>query len=66
MNSKTVGLVVLEHVTAVDVTGPAEAFAQTKIGTWNQSAGAEFFRRCYRVLILVLAQEHALQSVASS
>jgi transcriptional regulator GlxA family with amidase domain len=52
MNLKTVGLVVLEHVTAVDVTGPAEAFAQTIIRSGNQSAGSESFHRCYRVLIL--------------
>jgi transcriptional regulator GlxA family with amidase domain len=52
MNPKTIGLVVLEHVTAVDVTGPAEAFAQTKIRIGNQSAGSGSFRRCYRVLIL--------------
>jgi transcriptional regulator GlxA family with amidase domain len=47
MNPKTVGLVVLEHVTAVDATGPAEAFAQTKIDLGKQSLG-----HCYRVLIL--------------
>jgi transcriptional regulator GlxA family with amidase domain len=52
MNPKTVGLVVLEHVTAVDVTGPAETFAQTKIRIGNQSAGSGSVRRCYRVLIL--------------
>jgi transcriptional regulator GlxA family with amidase domain len=52
MNPKTVGLIVLEHVAAVDVTGPAEAFAQTKILIGNQSAGSGSFRRCYRVLIL--------------
>jgi transcriptional regulator GlxA family with amidase domain len=63
MNPKTVGLVVLEHVTAVDVTGPAEAFAQAKLRTGNQSAASgsppvgrtrlvASFRRCYRVLIL--------------
>jgi transcriptional regulator GlxA family with amidase domain len=52
MNPKTVGLVVLEHVTAVDVTGPAEAFARTKIRIENQSAGSGGFRRCYRVLTL--------------
>ncbi len=52
MNPKTIGLVVLEYVTAVDVTGPAEAFAQAKIRTVNQSAASGSFRRCYRVLIL--------------
>jgi transcriptional regulator GlxA family with amidase domain len=52
MNPKTVGMIVLEHVAAVDVTGPAEAFAQTKILIGNQSAGSGSFRRCYRVLIL--------------
>jgi transcriptional regulator GlxA family with amidase domain len=63
MNPKTVGLVVLDHVTAVDVTGPAEAFAQTRIRTGNHSAGSASqpvgrahsvasFRRCYHVLIL--------------
>jgi transcriptional regulator GlxA family with amidase domain len=52
MNPKTVGLVVLDHVTAVDVTGPSEAFAQTKIRIGNQSAGSGSFRDCYRVLIL--------------
>jgi transcriptional regulator GlxA family with amidase domain len=52
MNPKTIGLVVPEHVTAVDVTGPAEAFAQTKIRIGNQSTGSGSFRHCYRVLIL--------------
>jgi transcriptional regulator GlxA family with amidase domain len=63
MNPKTVGLVVLEQVAAVDVTGPAEAFAQTKILIGKQSLGSgsapmgrtrpeASFRRCYRVLIL--------------
>jgi transcriptional regulator GlxA family with amidase domain len=52
MNSKTVGLLVLEQVTAVDVTGPAEAFAHAKILIGKQSAVSESFRRCYRVLIL--------------
>jgi transcriptional regulator GlxA family with amidase domain len=63
MNPKTVGLVVLEHVTAVEVIGPAEAFAQTKIRIGNQSTvsgssprdesvRSADFRRCYRVLIL--------------
>ncbi len=52
MNPKTVGLVLLEHVTAVDVTGPAEVFARTKIRIGNQSAGSGSFRRCYRVLTL--------------
>jgi transcriptional regulator GlxA family with amidase domain len=52
MNPKTVGLVVLEHVTAVDVTGPAEAFARTKIRIGNQSAASGSVRSCYRVLIL--------------
>jgi transcriptional regulator GlxA family with amidase domain len=52
MNPKTVGLVVLEHVTAVDMTGPAEAFAQTKIRIGNQSTASGSFRHCYRVLIL--------------
>jgi transcriptional regulator GlxA family with amidase domain len=52
MNPKTVGLVVLEHVTAVDVAGPAEAFARTKIRVGNQSATSGSLRSCYRVLIL--------------
>jgi transcriptional regulator GlxA family with amidase domain len=52
MNPKTIGLVVLEHVTAVDVTGPAEAFAQTKIRIGNQSVGSGSFHHCYRVLTL--------------
>jgi transcriptional regulator GlxA family with amidase domain len=52
MNPKTMGLVVLDHVTAVDVTGPAEAFAQTKIRIGNQSTGSGSFHRCYRVLTL--------------
>jgi transcriptional regulator GlxA family with amidase domain len=63
MNPKTVGLVVLENATAVDVTGPAEVFAQTKIRTGNQSASSgsplvertrsvASFQHCYRVLIL--------------
>jgi transcriptional regulator GlxA family with amidase domain len=52
MNAKTVGLIVLEHVTAIDVTGPAEAFSRTKIRIGNQSAGSESFRGCYQVLTL--------------
>jgi transcriptional regulator GlxA family with amidase domain len=56
MNPKTVGLVVLEHVAAVDVTGPAEAFAQTKIRIGNQSTGSGSFRRCYRVFILSVGE----------
>jgi len=52
MNPKTVGLVALDGVTAVDVTGPAEAFAQTKIRSGSESEGAGTYRRCYRVLIL--------------
>jgi transcriptional regulator GlxA family with amidase domain len=47
MNPKTIGLLVLKHVAAVDVTGPAEAFAQAKIRIGDQSVA-----RCYRVLIL--------------
>jgi transcriptional regulator GlxA family with amidase domain len=52
MNPKTVGLVALDGVTAVDVTGPAETFAQTKIRSGSESADAGAFRHCYRVLIL--------------
>ena len=63
MNPKTIGLVVLEHVTAVDVTGPAEVFARTKIRVENQSQGSgrsqkdesvqsADLRACYRVLTL--------------
>jgi transcriptional regulator GlxA family with amidase domain len=52
MNPKTVGLVALKHVTAVDVTGPAEAFARTKIRISSQSTGSGSFGRCYRVLTL--------------
>jgi transcriptional regulator GlxA family with amidase domain len=63
MNPKTVGLVVLEHVTAVDLTGPAEVFARAKIRIANQSADSRSSRRdesvqsadlrpCYRVLTL--------------
>jgi transcriptional regulator GlxA family with amidase domain len=67
MNPKTIGLVLLEHVTAVDVTGPADAFARTKIRVGNQSAGFQSspkdesvqsadLRPCYRVLILGVGQ----------
>jgi transcriptional regulator GlxA family with amidase domain len=52
MNPKTVGLVLLEHVAAVDVTGPAETFARTKIRNNSQSTGFGDFRHCYRVLTL--------------
>jgi transcriptional regulator GlxA family with amidase domain len=66
MNPKTIGLVVLEHVTAVDVTGPAETFARAKIRIGNQSTssgrsssarlGESFqsadLRSCYRVITL--------------
>ena len=67
MNPKTIGLVVLEHVTAVDVTGPAEAFARTKIRVGNQSSGSQRSPKdesvqsadldpCYRVLTLGVGQ----------
>src|SRR5262245_25443300 len=66
MNPKTVGLVVLEHVTAVDVTGPAEVFARAKIRAEGQlavskqprtarsdgSARSVDVRSCYQVLTL--------------
>lgn len=52
MNPKTIGLVLLEHVTAVDVTGPAEAFGRTNIQVRNQSASGRRFPDCYRVLTL--------------
>ena len=57
MNPKTVGLVVLEHVTAVDVTGPAEAFARSKIDNTNQSTDSGNFRHCYQVLTLGVGAE---------
>jgi transcriptional regulator GlxA family with amidase domain len=60
MNPKTIGLVVLQYVPAVDVTGPAEAFAQAKIRIGNQSTGCGSFRRCYRVLILGVGSEPCL------
>ncbi|MGB9474646.1 MAG: helix-turn-helix domain-containing protein [Candidatus Udaeobacter sp.] len=67
MNPKTIGLVVLERVTAVDVTGPAEAFARTKIRSGNQSSGSQRSPKdqsvqsadldpCYRVLTLGVGQ----------
>jgi transcriptional regulator GlxA family with amidase domain len=67
MNPKTVGLVVLEHVTAVDVTGPAEVFARAKIRIGNQSADSRSsprdksvqsadLRPCYRVLTLGIGE----------
>ena len=52
MNPKTVGLVLLERVTAVDVTGPAEAFGRTNIRMRNQAASGGRFPDCYRVLTL--------------
>jgi transcriptional regulator GlxA family with amidase domain len=52
MNPKTVGLVLLEHVTAVDVTGPAEAFGRTNIRVQNQSASGGRLQGCYQVLTL--------------
>jgi transcriptional regulator GlxA family with amidase domain len=57
MNPKTVGLVLLQHVTAVDVTGPAEAFARTVIGHTIQSPDSGSFRHCYRVLTLGVGGE---------
>ena len=71
MNPKTIGLVVLEHVTAVDVTGPAEAFARAKVRVGDQSAdsgsssaarrGESFqsaeLRSCYRVLTLGVTEK---------
>jgi transcriptional regulator GlxA family with amidase domain len=68
MNPKTVGLVVLEHVTIVDVTGPAEVFARAKIRIGNQSADSRSsprdesvpsadLRPCYRVLTLGVGGE---------
>ena len=52
MNPKTVGLVLFERVTAVDVTGPAEAFGRTNIRMRNQAASGGRFPDCYRVLTL--------------
>ena len=52
MDSKTVGLIALDHVNAVDVTGPAEAFARTKVRTGNESSAFNTFQSCYRVLTL--------------
>ena len=60
MDSKTVGFVALEHVNAVDVTGPAEAFAQTKRRINGESLEAGSFERCYRVLILGIGVGSAL------
>jgi transcriptional regulator GlxA family with amidase domain len=57
MNLKTVGLVVLEHVAAVDVTGPAEAFARTTLGNINQSTDSGSSRHCYRVLTFGIGSE---------
>ena len=54
MDLKTVGFVALEHVNAVDVTGPAEAFAQTKTRINGETLNAGSSQRCYRVLILGL------------
>src|SRR5262245_2827862 len=52
MDPKTVGFVALENVNAVDVTGPAEAFARTTIRTDGRSLNSGSFQRCYRVLTL--------------
>src|SRR5690349_1534802 len=52
MDRKTVGFVALDHVNAVDVTGPAEAFARTRIRITSRSRDGEIFQSCYRVLIL--------------
>lgn len=57
MNPKTVGLVLLQHVAAVDVTGPAEAFARTRVGNTSQSTDVATFRHCYRVLTLGVGTE---------
>ena len=52
MDSKTVGLIVFEQMTASDLTGPAEVFSRAII----QSAdGCE--RRCYRVITLGVGTE---------
>ena len=52
MDRKTVGFVALDQVNAVDVTGPAEAFARTRIRITSGSRDGETFQSCYRVLIL--------------
>jgi transcriptional regulator GlxA family with amidase domain len=52
MDRKTVGFVALEQVNAVDVTGPAEAFARTQIRISSRSRDTETVQSCYRVLIL--------------
>lgn len=52
MIPKTVGLIVFEHVSAVDVTAPAEAFGRTNIRVRNQSANGGRFPDCYRVLTI--------------
>src|SRR5262245_46061690 len=52
MDLKTVGFVALEHVNAVDVTGPAEAFARTINRINVGSANPGNFQCSYRVLIL--------------
>jgi len=52
MDPKTVGLIVFEQMTAVDLTGPAEVFSRAKI----QSAdGCE--SPCYRVITLGVGTE---------
>jgi transcriptional regulator GlxA family with amidase domain len=52
MNPKTVGLIVFEQVTAVDLTGPAEVFSKAKT---QNSDGRE--SRCYHVLTLGVGTE---------
>jgi len=47
MNPKTVGLIVFEQMTAVDLTGPAEVFSRATI---QNGDGCE--SRCYHVLTL--------------
>jgi transcriptional regulator GlxA family with amidase domain len=55
MNSKTVGLILLDHAPAVAATAPAEAFARARIRIDDQPAGPGSVRGCYRVLILGVA-----------
>src|SRR5215469_520894 len=50
MNSKTVGLIVGEEVTATDLMGAAEVFSRAKIRTSDQAGAREFC--CYRPMTI--------------
>lgn len=50
MDPKTVGLIVAEEITAVDLMGPAEVFSRARIRKRDQPEARE--SRCYRVVTI--------------